>query len=696
MSSMKDRSGGPDDWKAGHFLRLPPQWWHLFTSLWNHCIEQGALPQSWRDAKVVLLFKKKGGARPIALTQLAWRAGAKCLTKRLRGWCLTWMTPGDAGGLPGTSVEGALMQLSCALANRAGVVLQQDIRGFFDAIRVPDAIAILTHLRAPAPFVKLFGVFYERCRRIFVLKGAHDASWFEPTRGTVQGCPFSPCIAAAITHIWCCHVLKQGVGGLGYMDDRTIWLPPSTPFDQLQSAIDRSGQFDQAMGFQVAIDKCRIAALQTTPEITDLAQDLGYAIATDFEFLGICCTLDGAMPLLKFHAMRATHRLRLLKWAAPKIEIWRKMILSLVIPSFTWAAGWALPTSGEMTTLKQEILQAFSDLWGQQPATILAFERIGWKCEPNFAADLALLRIAWRSHAKTPQWLELSPIAQAFPSVGSMLPLLGPLMHRLGWHLNPDGATFVRLDDEGRQRSLRAGFEHFRYLADWLLQHYRKVYVGKCGRVQKRYHREAQNLAQGLDLPPPSPADRFLFKGRGSAFRETNGRPQRQAAVGAGASAWFLNAGGKFDAEHERWKCLCCKSYPWQAHLAWVGPSMSDIRGNIRMPSNRAEERLRAVVVVPEFSPATPGIAQDELVEEVAASLRQALEHHPEVMIATDGSSKEDIGGFGIVIHSPGHVRSSGDGSEDQDPFRQELLAIGLVFKALASPGLSRHSVHPV
>ena len=76
MRSMKDRSGGPDDWKAGHFLRLPPQWWHLFTSLWNHCVEHGALPQSWRDAKVVLLFKKKGGTRPITLTQLAWRAGA--------------------------------------------------------------------------------------------------------------------------------------------------------------------------------------------------------------------------------------------------------------------------------------------------------------------------------------------------------------------------------------------------------------------------------------------------------------------------------------------------------------------------------------------------------------------------------------------------------------------------------------------
>ena len=268
MSSMKDRSSGPDDWKASHLLRMPLQWWHLFTSLWNHCIEHGALPQSWHDAKVVLLFKKKGGTRPITLTQLAWRAGAKCLTKRLRSWCLTWMTPSDAGGLPGTSVEGALMQLSCALANRAGVVVQQDIRGFFDAIRVPDAITILSHLRAPAPFIKLFGVFYERCRRIFVLKGAHDAFWFEPTRGIAQGCPFSPCIAAAITHIWCCHVLKQGVGGLGYMDDRTIWMLPSTSFDQLQSAIDRSGQFDQAMGFQVAIDKCRIVAIQTTPEIT--------------------------------------------------------------------------------------------------------------------------------------------------------------------------------------------------------------------------------------------------------------------------------------------------------------------------------------------------------------------------------------------------------------------------------------------
>ena len=78
------------------------------------------------------------------------------------------------------------------------------------------------------------------------------------------------------------------------------------------------------------------------------------------------------------------------------------------------------------------------------------------------------------------------------------------------------------------------------------------------------------------------------------------------------------------------------------------------------------------------------------MVEEVAATVRQTLELHPEVLIATDGSSKEDIGGFGVVVHTPMQVHSSGDGSEDQDPFRQELLAIGLVFKALAFLGLSQ------
>ena len=60
--------------------------------------------------------------------------------------------------------------------------------------------------------------------------------------------------------------------------------------------------------------------------------------------------------------------------------------------------------------------------------------------------------------------------------------------------------------------------------------------------------------------------------------------------------------------------------------------------------------------------------------EEVTATVRRTLELHSEVLIATDGSSKEDIGGFGVVVHTPMQVHSSGDGSEDQDPFRQELL----------------------
>ena len=98
-------------------------------------------------------------------------------------------------------VSGALMQLQLGLHSGVGLIAQQDIATFFDSIHLDIVEAVLRHLHAPQALMPLLRSFYNRAR-MFVLDGAHGDRWHSQSVGLAQGCPFSPYVAAAITHCW--------------------------------------------------------------------------------------------------------------------------------------------------------------------------------------------------------------------------------------------------------------------------------------------------------------------------------------------------------------------------------------------------------------------------------------------------------------------------------------------------------------
>ena len=55
--------------------------------------------------------------------------------------------------------------------------------------------------------------------------------------------------------------------------------------------------------------------------------------------------------------------------------------------------------------------------------------------------------------------------------------------------------------------------------------------------------------------------------------------------------------------------------------------------------------------------------------------------------MATDGGSKDNVGDFGVVAAKSDVSFASGDDSDDQPPFRQEVNAIGFAAKGIIQAG---------
>ena len=64
----------------------------------------------------------------------------------------------------------------------------------------------------------------------------------------------------------------------------------------------------------------------------------------------------------------------------------------------------------------------------------------------------------------------------------------------------------------------------------------------------------------------------------------------------------------------------------------------------------------------------------NDFVKSVEEAMHCQLRASTNIYVATDGGSKDDVGAFGVVVTDLSFA--SGDGSEDQSPFKQELSAI--------------------
>ena len=199
-----------------------------------------------------------------------------------------------------------------------------------------------------------------------------------------------------------------------------------------------------------------------------------------------------------------------------------------------------------------------------------------------------------------------------------------------------------------------------------MLHFHRRKALAKSSRVRKSLHRTDPHLARGLDLPAPPLGGFLKARGHVALWKRSPPGAVRQTALATGGSWW--HARPRFYPTGPAPSCLCGLSQPSRAHLLWVCPSTVTHRCNLNPPQNRAEERLFAILA--EEEPPAPRTT-DCIVDQLSKQVREMCSKHETLYVATDGSSRDNIGAAAIVISSAEddhNVFTQGLSGEDSRP----------------------------
>ena len=331
-------------------------------------------------------------------------------------------------------MEGALYQLQAALRRGARRVLLLDVAAYFDSISSQLVTKTLEHLGAPLRLAPLLCSFYQQALRIFSFDGMLSNKWRKTCLGIPQGCPLSPCVAAAIAHIWAAYIRAgcPSVGITAFMDDRTCWLEPNAGVADLHIAVERSNAVDQAFGFELSPEKCVVASLPDDKEAMAFARCQGFKSQTCMELLGVRLQFSGCGTPLRFSLRKVLLRLRAIRWTQAPTPQRAALMRSLVAPCYSWAAGVAVPDEQEISLVQNEIIFAFNDKLGGETPKLLLYELLGWFLEPNYQIDLVSLQRLWRWKANFPEWAEDLPIQHLASQWHVHLPGVTHALQRLG------------------------------------------------------------------------------------------------------------------------------------------------------------------------------------------------------------------------------------------------------------------------
>ena len=172
--------------------------------LYKQCWRQGVIPQDFKDADLVHLYKNKGDSkvcdnhRGISLLSIAGKIYARILLNRLMDHIqdIGLIPESQNGFMPGRSTIDPcfslrLLQEKCMLQGQDLYLLFIDLTKAFDSVSRTGLWSLLEKIGCPDHFIKIIRSFHDGMK-VTVREGNKRAEPFVVTNGTKQGCVLAP------------------------------------------------------------------------------------------------------------------------------------------------------------------------------------------------------------------------------------------------------------------------------------------------------------------------------------------------------------------------------------------------------------------------------------------------------------------------------------------------------------------------
>lgn len=374
------KTPGNDGFTAEYYKKFQEYLIDPLKNLFNSILQGADIPQSWREANIVLIPKENQDPtecknyRPISLLNNDYKIFAIILAERLKKILQKIINQDQNGFLPNRQIKENirnvidLIEYANVHNEKPIMLLFLDAEKAFDNVNWEFMFKVLENKNFGENFIKAIKAIY-KIQKAKIIVNEEETQECKITKGTRQGCPISPLLFILVLEVLLEEIRKdQNIEGIkikqdnyklkAFADDLVITIQnPKKTIDKLISKLQEYGDLS---GFKINIQKTKMINLNMKKEEkSQLEQITGFQNVKKLKYLGIQLT-DNNLDLFK------NNYDSLWKEIKKDLEKWVNLDLSLL---------------GRIATIKMNILPRFLYLFQTIPIMIKDQIFMNWQKE---------------------------------------------------------------------------------------------------------------------------------------------------------------------------------------------------------------------------------------------------------------------------------------------------------------------------
>ena len=398
------------------------------TQLCNLIMEEKRVPEEWKKAIIVPLFKNKGSKldcgnyRGISLISVPSKVFMRVLLNRIRPKIEEKLREEQAGFRGGRSTVDQVFALRQILEKRWEYALPVycafiDLEKAYDSVWREGMWKIAEYYGIPKEVVEILRSWYEGINSCVRVDGV-EGDWFPIRTGLRQGCVMSPSLFNLYMDAMMRKVTEGGAAGVRVGQETVIDLDFADDVALLADAwmilvgmVMRMELVTQRFGINISARKSEVMYVgrgQGNVRAEDI-QIRGQTVreVEEFTYLGSVVTADGRInqdiERRRAGARRAFGSLRQRLWSRREISLKVKMRIfnAIVLPVLLYGAtAWAVTRTEEnrLNALEMGMLRSIVGIrWDDFVRNVDIRERL---CQPPVSLKLRRARMRWFGHVE--------------------------------------------------------------------------------------------------------------------------------------------------------------------------------------------------------------------------------------------------------------------------------------------------------